>query len=282
MTTKKLSEILADSELTAAVGNEALHVYDPNEALDADKNKGMLIRVLAALLYESGGPTLLDVGSIPDASVLIRSDDDVIGLRDGWLPCPDTLTYASSTTATASGDLTAYYSVGMPFKLTQSATEKQFYLTAISYDGGSGLTTFTLYGGSDYTLADAVISDVYYSLWHNPVGFDGWFNFTPTASAVTGTITTYTASGAFSMVGNKVHIDAMVTITDAGTGSGALRITMPYSMDGPYAVGSGRENTSGKQLSASLLGATIFVRNYDNSTPIATSAAVYVAIDYYI
>jgi hypothetical protein len=61
-------------------------------------------------------------------------------------------------------DATAKYSVGMRVKLTQT-TVKYFIITAIA------ATSMTVWGGTDYTLANAAISANYYSPHKAPLGF---------------------------------------------------------------------------------------------------------------
>lgn len=91
---------------------------------------------------------------------------------DGWIESGETWTYASADaptfTFTISGDLTGKYSPGMRIKLTQT-TVKYFIITAVSY--GAPNTTVTVYGGTDYTLANAAISANYYSMSKAPFGF---------------------------------------------------------------------------------------------------------------
>jgi len=90
----------------------------------------------------------------------------------GWIPAEETWTYASADaptfTFTISGDKTSKYSVGMKIKLTQT-TVKYFIVTAISYSSPN--TTVTVYGGTDYTLANATITNPYYSTQKAPQGF---------------------------------------------------------------------------------------------------------------
>ncbi|MEX2006806.1 MAG: hypothetical protein WD877_01355, partial [Candidatus Saccharimonadales bacterium] len=92
---------------------------------------------------------------------------------DGWTYAAETWTYASADsptfTFTVSGDQTSKYSPGMRIKLTQSSTVKYFIITAVSYSSPN--TTLTVYGGTDYTLANATISANYYSAQKGPVGF---------------------------------------------------------------------------------------------------------------
>lgn len=88
-------------------------------------------------------------------------------LSDGWIPAGETWTYASVTTFTITGDKTAKYSAGMKITLSQT-TSKYFIITKVEC---STDTTITVYGGTDYTLASATITDPYYSLVKSPVGF---------------------------------------------------------------------------------------------------------------
>lgn len=90
----------------------------------------------------------------------------------GWVATGETWTYASadspSFTLTITGDLTSKYSAGMRVKLTQT-TVKYFIITKVAY--GAPNTTLTLYGGTDYTLANAAISASSYSTQKAPFGF---------------------------------------------------------------------------------------------------------------
>lgn len=87
---------------------------------------------------------------------------------DGWNLTAVVLTYSSADSptfvATTASDLTGIISVGMKLKLTQT-TVKYFIVTAID------ATTITLYGGTDYTLANAAITLVSYSQAREPFGF---------------------------------------------------------------------------------------------------------------
>jgi len=92
--------------------------------------------------------------------------------QTGWIPAGETWTYASADdptfTFTISGDKTSKYSAGMRIKLTQT-TVKYFIITKVAYSSPN--TTITVYGGTDYDLADAVITLPYYSTQKAPQGF---------------------------------------------------------------------------------------------------------------
>lgn len=94
----------------------------------------------------------------------------------GWFSLSETFTYvsfdasAATGTMTVVGDKTAKFEAGQRFKLTQT-TVRYFIITAVAYDSGTGLTTVTIWGGTDYTLSNAAITDPFYSPVKKPLGF---------------------------------------------------------------------------------------------------------------
>lgn len=87
-------------------------------------------------------------------------------MADGWVAVPfaDTWTYASASTITVPSGAAAKYSPGMRVKLTQT-TVKYFIITAVAD------TLLTVYGGTDYTVANAAIAGTSYSSVKAPLGF---------------------------------------------------------------------------------------------------------------
>ncbi len=75
---------------------------------------------------------------------------------------------APSFVFSETGDLTATYSPGMRVKYTQT-TVKYGIVTKVALNGG--VTEVTIYGGTDYTLANAAITNPYYSFSKAPQGF---------------------------------------------------------------------------------------------------------------
>ena len=72
-------------------------------------------------------------------------------------------------TFSLASDVTGVLSVGMRIKLTQT-TAKYFIITGVgAYTGGK--TIITVYGGTDYDLANAAITVPYYSIQKAPFGF---------------------------------------------------------------------------------------------------------------
>jgi hypothetical protein len=92
----------------------------------------------------------------------------------GWAPISSAWTYASATTITIPTNGTLVYQVGDRVRLKQGGGYKYFVVTAVA------ATLLTVYGGSDYTVTNAAITDMAYSRAPKPFGFPGHFNFTPT------------------------------------------------------------------------------------------------------
>lgn len=86
----------------------------------------------------------------------------------GWNAAASAWSYASADAPTfvitTASDERGSIGVGMKIKLTQT-TPKYFIVTAITS------STITVYGGTDYTLANAAITSPYFSTHKAPLGF---------------------------------------------------------------------------------------------------------------
>lgn len=89
-------------------------------------------------------------------------------LLNGWISVSGSWAYASADaptfTITVPSGASSIYGVGMRIKLTQT-TVKYFIITAVAD------MVLTVYGGTDYTLANAAISSISYSTQKAPLGF---------------------------------------------------------------------------------------------------------------
>lgn len=96
-----------------------------------------------------------------------------------------------------------------------------------------------------------------------------WTSYTPVVTSVSGTITSYTASGRYININGGYHWKVNISITNNGTGAGALNISLPMTpLD--YAVLCGRAaGVSSKQLQGYVSGGstTLTCYNYDGSYP---------------
>lgn len=112
---------------------------------------------------------LTNAVSLPLSSPTYNGSYDV----SGWFAL-GACAYVSADSPTfvmnMTGDATGYLGLGNRIKLAQSATIKYFVVTAIgAYSGG--VTPITLYGGTDYTLANAAITLPCFSTHKAPFGF---------------------------------------------------------------------------------------------------------------
>jgi hypothetical protein len=93
---------------------------------------------------------------------------------DGWTAISATLSYSSADDPTfvisSDADLTAVLSVRMKIRFTNNSTTFYGIITAIgSWSGSAQL--ITVYGGSDYNVANSAITVPYYSIVAAPLGF---------------------------------------------------------------------------------------------------------------
>lgn len=115
--------------------------------------------------------TYVDSGSVTMTNKTLTAPTittPTIKTYNGWQLVSDSWTYASADaptfTITVPTGAASLYGVGMRIKLNQT-TDKYFIITAVAD------TVLTVYGGTDYTLANAAISSIYVSLMKAPLGF---------------------------------------------------------------------------------------------------------------
>ena len=104
-----------------------------------------------------------------------------------------------------------------------------------------------------------------------------WTSYTPTVTPVNGSITSYTSSGDYLQIGKIVLFRATVTLTNAGTGSGSLKISVPItSVNGlAFSIYGQEISLTGKALTGSIGSNTSYdqawIRFYDFTTCITTN-----------
>lgn len=95
--------------------------------------------------------------------------------------------------------------------------------------------------------------------------------WTPTVAATTGTITTSSATGRYSLLDDRVFFNLDVTITTNGTGAGSVTATLPFSiLTGNAYIFVGREDgATGAMIQGKATGAssTLTIFKYDNTYP---------------
>ena len=142
-----MAKITSLTELTDVASDDLLVVVDKSDTSMADSGTDKKVQKVNLLK-----------GLVPE---------------NGWIPAGETWTYNSADDPTytfkVNADVTGKYSAGMKIKLTQT-TVKYFIITAVSAYSG-GYTTITVYGGTDYDLANDTITNPYYSMVRSPQGF---------------------------------------------------------------------------------------------------------------
>lgn len=124
----------------------------------------------------------------------------------GWAIGEDAVpVYVSASSIKFTGvDVTARYIAGTKLRFKQGGAYKYFYVLTSSYAASD--TTITVTGGSDYSVANAAITDFYYSYAATPQGHPIWFNWVTTASGFTAAVV-FTQS-IFRCIGNMCEIFA--------------------------------------------------------------------------
>ncbi len=140
-----------------------------------------------------------------------------------WRPVTDSWTYASASTINTPTGATTIYEKGDKIRLKQGGSYKYFYVTNVAS------TLLTVTGGIDYTVANAGITDIYYSKAASPVGFPQAFNYTPAITFTAGTApTSPNAGGRFSIVGGGVCIlNIYISYANAGATVTGCSIPLP-------------------------------------------------------
>jgi len=95
------------------------------------------------------------------------------GNAAGWIAVRDTWAYASASTITIPSDGTTKYPRCCKIRFKQGGGYKYFVAVTVAS------TLITVLVNSDYTVANAAITDIAYSLC-SPLDFPGFFNFTTT------------------------------------------------------------------------------------------------------
>lgn len=140
-----------------------------------------------------------------------------------WSICPVRFEYTSSTRMTAlSGDPSQFIQIGDKIRYKQGGGFKYGYV----YKATS--TYIDIASGSDYSIANAPITDVGISAVSTPDGFPGVFNYDANYRVSGGGSLTGTEESIFSVQGNIVRVELNATfMTFASAGQAWLDLPIP-------------------------------------------------------
>jgi len=194
---------------------------------------------------------------------------------DGWTAAGETWTYASATTITVPSGAAAKYVKGDKIKLTQT-TVKYFYVIGVAD------TVLTVTGGSDYTVANAPITNNYYSHASSPIGFPSVLNWTPTLTGGNTDLSGFDTA-IFSIEGKRLKLTFYAANKTLSGSAGAIQVTLPVSIDkgGSYSIGSFRYFVSG-YVYARAEPATTYLNLYKGMTTeqwVANETGVYLILE---
>lgn len=97
--------------------------------------------------------------------------------------------------------------------------------------------------------------------------------FTPTITAQTGTITTASGTLVYQLRGAFVDVSINLTITDNGTGSQSLVVSLPFNVVGGNLTGR-ENNLTGNAVTGTPAGTSLLIRTYNNLYPAASGAGI--------
>lgn len=157
-----------------------------------------------------------------------------------------------------------------PSKIVSSAAFGGVPLLEIDGDGNIKAKTLTVSGVTTLTTLDATT--------YKRLGVEQgvWTTYTPTLAAESGSFTSATAQGRYARNGKVINFYVMVTITNAGTAGGGIRVGLPVTAYHPFpAVIPGRENQStGTMLQGIMANDHVNVFTYTNGSIIGSNRTV--------
>jgi len=139
--------------------------------------------------------------------------------------------------------------------------------------------------GFDRTNENLVIGD---GAVGQLVHMGAWIAYTPTITSGSGTLTTTSSSGAYSLIGKTCIFRALAVISNNGTGGTSIIFSLPFTSVNISSTGyivSGRENgVSGKMIQGiiALNASTCTTFTYDNLYPGSNGANIYITGAYQI
>jgi hypothetical protein len=310
-----------DSRITGAA-QKANNLSDLTNPIAARSNLGLGTAltsvangsILSNLSGSTGVPAANSLSSILDARIGDTRGTVAVRGVSGWTA----LTLGAAGTTLQSNGADLVYATSSPGagslrydtsqtltsgEKTQAQTNIGLLPTSVAITGGTinGTTVggtsraagafTTLAANSIVTLSSLPSSDPASAgvLWSNGgtvmlSGASGaWTDYTPVATPAAGAITSYTSAGRYRVVGKTVWFTAVVTITNKGTGSGALQITVPVGTAAGITAVAGFETTAFRSVAGYIAGSSNYVRAVyasDAATPIVDTASAIVSGSY--
>lgn len=170
-------------------------------------------------------PFTLGSTSVTTSGTELNYVDGVTGaiqtqLASGWIPATGTWSYNAADKITVPSGAGSIYQKGDRIKFTQT-TVKYGVIVAVTD------TLLTIAVNTDYTVANAAITDIYYSHQVNPIGYPATFNYTPTLTNIT--LGNGTLAFVYSVVEGWVTVLGKFTFGSTSSISGSMIFSLPIT-----------------------------------------------------
>ena len=188
-------------------------------------------------------------------TALATVDPTELGYLDGVTSAVQTQLDAKTAkaTLTTTGDIYYASAANTPARLGIGSSAQVLTVA-------SGVPTWATPGGASYT----------------------WTSYTPTITSQGGSITTYTATGKYLQIDKGMFFIFTVTLSNVGTATGNMIITLPFTAVGSSAGSAYEYNTTGKGGPVSIANnASVAIsRDYNNTTWFSNGWNLYASIFY--
>lgn len=102
-----------------------------------------------------------------------------LSVETGWIELSESWSYASASTITVPTDATTRFKKGWRIRLKQGGGYKYYVITGVA------ATLLTVDVNTDYTVANAAITDIAISKIESPLDFPAYFNYSPSWTNLT-------------------------------------------------------------------------------------------------
>lgn len=199
---------ITPSNITAKIDTDGTLAGNSDTRIPSQKSVKTYADAKVADAINNGTTTIApSQNAVFDALALKSNAGD-----DGWTPVSVTWTYLSASSVTVPSGAASLYQVGDRVKFTQT-TVKYFDVSAVTD------TTLTFFVNTDYTVANAAISSIYYSHQSNPIGFPHWFNCSVTVDWNGTDPSTPTTTAKYTINGRTLEFYFKQTNSSAGSGN---------------------------------------------------------------
>lgn len=152
----------------------------------------------------------------------------------GWEEPDEIWAYSSSTQITVPTGASSRFAVGDRIRFKQGGSYKYYVVYGIP-----SATTVNISGGTDYTVANAAITDIGISRHPAPNGFPEYFNISPTFGTAAGNLANITSNVGFQLTGKRCDLAAYVEADQQAANSGYWTMNLPFTSSSLHAANKG-------------------------------------------